>query len=144
MFQPCELANLAQCGAFASVLSADYAQATAECEQAATCDVDAAATEACIGQKLQGAAPTSAQQKLANDVCAVCAPTSSSCPADFYKGLARVLFFLSDPLIGQVDQHCIASLSADAGAFKCAQDFLACAGTVLAPITPRDACKDGG
>jgi hypothetical protein len=143
-FQPCALENLAQCGAFASVLSADFAQATAECQPAAACDTDGAATEACIAQKLQGAAPTAEQQKLASDMCAVCAPTSSSCPADFYKGTARVLFFVSDPLIGQVDQHCLTQLSADAGAFKCLQEFLTCAGVVLAPITPKDACKDGG
>jgi hypothetical protein len=140
----CDIDNLSRCTAFASVLSDAFARATAMCAAAATCGQDAALTDTCIAQQLAATKPTTAQQDLANAVCATCAPASPSCTGDFYKGAARALFFLSDPVLGKVNPSCVATLDRDAGPFPCFEQFLTCAEATLGPVLPKDACKDGG
>jgi hypothetical protein len=141
----CDQQNLENCGTFASALSDVARAAFIACQQVIACNHGAAwVHESCVRTKLEAAAPSAEQMKLANDYCAACMQAGSTCTqATFYSegfiqaadgpGFDALLY--NDAFVHSVDQMCVSALS-------CSVAFRVCADTYITSQAPTDACRD--
>jgi hypothetical protein len=146
----CYAANEAQCTAFGAALSDAARRAYVACVPNVQCvtgyDV---LNQTCVRRALDGVAPTQAQTRLRDDVCAACGGTN--CAAAFFEsgltsamtGDGFALLAYSDSVINVVDQGCIPDVP-DASASDCMVRFVICNQLVIPTLLPADACKDGG
>ena len=144
----CTQAEVKQCSSLAAVYSPAAVNAQTSCAQNVQCgDAGAVAVGTCIQQALAKLTPSSAQQKVAQDYCAVCAGsmTTTDCVSGFYTGTAAGASLLpfSDTIAQKIDTSCVSGL--DAGAFGCELTFLSCAELQIEAVAPFPAaCQTSG
>lgn len=120
----CSQAELALYDANAAALSPGVQQAEATCRDQEPCPGgDSGAKKSydtCLAEAIAALPETSAQTKLAQDACALCAPDAGNCVKNFYRegdagkpGPGADLVVYSDAVLSDVDTSCFGP---DAGA----------------------------
>ncbi len=149
----CDQVTVSTCPALATTFSNAYLDAVTECLPSVLCgDAGESSANACFNTSLGSAAPTAADQKLAEDYCAACASIlgEPSCVTEFTSasldaaagvaaqvGTSVVIF--SDALLEKVDTSCIAGLADGGGLPGCTEIFQECAFNIqeaAEPATP--------
>jgi hypothetical protein len=151
---PCTQASIQNCESYAGTYSSAWLAAVTSCAAETTCvDGGGAAATSCVRGLQASLTPTAAQEKLAQDYCALCATTAkqtaAQCTQGFYQqpgdgGLGGPgAFYLdySDTVATSIDTQCVPPL-ADAGLLGCDFPLIFCAdGIVSKSYPPLAACS---
>jgi hypothetical protein len=145
---PCTQASVQNCATYAGTYSSAWLGAVAQCAAEATCvDGGGTAATSCIQGLQASLAPSAAQEKLAEDYCALCATSAhqstAQCTAGFYQqpgdgslgGPGAFYLEYSDTIASSIDTQCVPKL-ADAGLFGCDLPMILCADPIITKSYP--------